>query len=103
MYWNITDKERLLQAFEIASSNRKMLEAFLSDILTEKEIEQNSNRLKVACMLYEGTSYKRIRNSSHLSPSTIARLSKKLDNKDSGFSKIIKKFVSKGKGRSYFD
>ncbi len=103
MYWNITDKERLLQAFEIAASNRKLLESFLNDLFTEKEIKQNEMRLKVACMLYDIASYKKIRDFSGLGPSTIARLSKKLDNQDSGFSKIIQKFLSKGKGRAYFD
>lgn len=103
MYWNIDDKERLLQAFEIASKDRKLLKAFLGDLLTEKEMEQNITRLKVVCMLYEGASYDRIRKFSHLSPSTIARLSKKLDNNESGFSKIIEKFITKGNGKTYFE
>jgi uncharacterized protein YerC len=103
MYWNISDKERLLEAFELAATNRKLLESFLADLFTEKEMEQSVQRLRVICLLYDGTPYTHINKWTKLSSATIARLSKKLDNQESGFAKIIEKFLSKGKGRAYFD
>ncbi|MDP3962772.1 MAG: Trp family transcriptional regulator [bacterium] len=102
MYWNITDKERLYQAFELAN-NRKLLENFLSDILTEKEMEQCIKRLKAACLIHDCASYTQIHLMTKLSPSTIARLSKRFNKQDCGFSQIIKKFLSKGNGRAYFE
>lgn len=95
MYWNITDKERFLQAFELAN-NRKLLENFLFDLFTEKEMQQCIIRLKAACLLYDGASYEQIRLVTKLSPATIARISKRFKNKECGFSKIISKFASKG-------
>jgi uncharacterized protein YerC len=103
MYWNLTDKERLFQAFEIASGNRKLLERFFADIFTKKETEQFVIRLKIACLLHDGASYQYISSALRQSPTTIAKIAKKLDEKDSGYSKILEKFLSKGRGRAYFE
>lgn len=102
MYWNLNDEERLYHAFELANS-RQLLIDLLYDLLTENELEQCKLRLKAACLLHDGASYTQITKATKLSPTVIARITKQLDEKDSGFSKIIEKFLSKGRGKSYFD
>jgi uncharacterized protein YerC len=102
MYWNINDKERLYQAFELAD-DRQLLIDLLYDLLTENELEQCKLRLKTACLLHDGASYTQITKTTKLSPTVIARIAKQLDEKDSGFSQIIEKFLSKSDGQSYFD
>jgi uncharacterized protein YerC len=102
MYWNISDEERFYQAFELASC-RRLLINLLYDLLTEKEMERCILRLKAACLLNDGASYTEIAKVTKLSPTIIARLSKQLQEEDSGFSEIIQKFLSKGGGQSYFD
>ena len=102
MYWNISDEERLYQAFELAT-DRRLLVDFLYDLLTDKEMEQCINRLKTACLLNDGASYTEIAKVTKLSPTIIARLSKQLQEEDSGFSQILEKFLSKGRGDAYFD
>jgi uncharacterized protein YerC len=101
MYWNLDDKERLYQAFELADS-RDLLINLLQDLLTEKEIEQCVLRLKVACLIHDGASYTEIMRIAKISPATIARLSRQLQEKGSGLLQIIKKFLLAGDGQSYF-
>jgi len=102
MYWNINDEERLFQAFELAN-NRRLLVDLLHDLLTEKEIEQCILRLRVACLIHDGASYTEIKKIVKIGPSTIARLSRQLQEKDSGLLQIIKKFLVKGNGEAYFE
>lgn len=59
MYWNISDKQRLLIAFTLAN-NPKLLEKFLADILTEKEIRDCEIRLKALCLIHDGASHAQI-------------------------------------------
>jgi len=100
MYWNINDKERLICAFRLATDEH-LIKSLLSDLLSHKELEKLATRLKVACLLYEGAPYEEIRKITGLSSKTIAKISKKLDDKRSGFGEIIKKF--REKGHSYKD
>lgn len=100
MYWNLTDKQRFTTAF-ILANKPALIQDFLSDILTEKEIDLCSNRLKAMCLLHDGASYKEIENITGLSSATISRLSKIVNSKNSGFNKIIKRF--KEFGEPYFD
>ncbi len=102
MYWNIDDKERLYRAFELAT-DRRLLVNLLYDLLTDKELEQCIIRLKTACLLNDGASYTEIAKITKLSPTVIARLSKQLQEEDSGFLQILEKFLSKGRGEAYFD
>lgn len=100
MYWNLQDKERLIEAIELAKTN-KILENFLKDLLTEKEMATCIKRLKAACLIRDGAPYKQIENITGLSSTTIARISKILANKEGGFYKILHEFTSKNP--SYFD
>lgn len=101
MYWNITDKERLAESFKLASEDTKLFEEFLSEILTKKEIEQLMKRLKAMCLLHDIASYSQIIKTTSLSSATIARLSKIVADRESGFRKIIKKFEKSG--QAYFE
>lgn len=100
MYWNVTDKERLILAFESAK-NADLLEKFLEDLFTEKELLLYIKRLKAACLIQDGASYKQIQTITGLGPATIAQISKKLKNKEGGFREILKKLNPNGE--SYFD
>lgn len=100
MYWNITDKERLVIAFTLAE-NPEVMEKFLHDLLTENEIKTCETRLRAMCMLKDLASYRQIEKMTGLSSATIARLAKKVDAREGGFQKIIKKF--KKQGKPYFD
>ena len=100
MYWNITDKERLITAFTLAD-NHNLVEKFLADLFTEKELETCVTRLKGMCLLHDGASYKQIEKMTRLSSATIARLAKRVADRDGGFQDIIRRF--KKSGRAYFD
>ena len=95
MYWNITDKERLITAFTMADKH-DLVKRFLYDILTEKEIRECEIRLKAMCLLHDLATYTQIQSITGLAPATIARLSKKVNNRKSGFVEIIEKFKKIG-------
>ena len=100
MYWNLTDKERLIKAIKTANTP-DLLKDFLDDLLTEKEIELLTKRLRVACLLFECVPYSQIQKFTGLNPNSITRISKKLKNKQGGFRVILRKMNPNGK--SYFD
>lgn len=101
MYWNLDDKDRLFTAFELAD-HPKLMREFLNNFLTKKEIEFFALRLKAMCMIKDCATYEQIRLMTGLSPTTIARLSKIMADRDCGTQKIIKKFTRKNK-KPYFD
>ena len=101
MYWNVTDKERLFIAFEIAGQDSQLLREFLGDFFTEKEKKIFIARMRALCMLSDSASYSEIREITHLSFATIARLVKTINNRDVGIPRVIKKF--RQKGRKYID
>jgi TrpR-related protein YerC/YecD len=103
MYWNLTNKERFYESIKLASENPELLKKFLGDLLTNQEIDQLAKRLEVMCLLKDLVSYSKITNVTGLSPNTIARLSKIVANRESGFRKIIEKFKNQNKGKSYSD
>jgi uncharacterized protein YerC len=100
MYWSLTNKERFFEAIKLASQNPKLLKDFLEDLLTTQEMDQYSKRLEVMCLLYDLVPYSQISRVTGLSSTTIARISKIVSNKESGFRKIIEKFEKKGKSYS---
>ncbi len=103
MYWNLTDKERLLTAFEIAGES-KLLEKFVVDFFTKKEIENFEVRLRTFCMLRDRATYTQISSTTGLSPNTIAKLSKITSYHENGIDPILRKFLKKGGSKNaYFD
>jgi uncharacterized protein YerC len=95
MYWNLTDKDRLFEAFVLAQES-KLMGKFLEDILTEHEMKECILRLKALCMLYDGATYKNVRLITGFSPATTARLAEKLKNNEGGITKVIRKFKRLG-------
>lgn len=64
---------------------------FLRDLLTEKEIKELANRIQAAKLLSEGAMYSYIEETTGLSSTTIARVSKWLKGKEMGYKTIINK------------
>jgi len=62
---------------------------FLRDLLSEKEVIEFSNRFKVAQMLENKISYKKIEEKIWMSSTTIARISKFLNWQGKGYKKAI--------------
>lgn len=62
---------------------------FLVDLLTKKEIDEFSKRLQAAQMLTEKIPYTAIVDETGLSSTTVARVSRFLQGKNSGYKTII--------------
>jgi len=64
---------------------------FFRDLLTEAEIDEFSNRWKVARMLVNKEPYEAITRETGMSSTTIARISKWLNNGMGGYKLVIKR------------
>ena len=64
---------------------------FLRDLLTEAEINEFSNRWKVARMLDKKISYEEIEKETGMSSTTIARIQKWLNGPLKGYKNMLKK------------
>ena len=64
---------------------------FLRDLLTEYELIEFGNRWKVARMLSQGVSYLEVEKKTGLSSTTVARVSKWLNNGRGGYRFMIKR------------
>lgn len=82
------DTKELLKAF-LAVKTEKEFEQFLGDLLTQAEIDEFSNRWKVARMLDAKVSYEEIARVTKMSSTTIARISKWLQNGMDGYRLIL--------------
>ena len=69
----------------------KIMENFLRDVMTEKEITEISSRLEAARMLQLGKKYTEIINVTKLSSRTVARISDWMNNGCKGYIKILNK------------
>ena len=87
---NLTQKDtkELLKAF-LALKTEKECEQFLGDLLTQAEIDEFSNRWKVARMLDAKVSYEEIARVTSMSSTTIARISKWLQNGMGGYRLLL--------------
>jgi len=88
MDWNNKKNKRLIEmvlSLKTADEARR----FLRDLLTETEIKEFANRIKVAEMLSKGVMYSAIEGETGLSSRTIARVSKFLKGKEMGYKTII--------------
>lgn len=88
--WNNEKTKDLIKAI-LALKNKKEAQAFLRDLLTEKELIEFGNRWKAVNMLGEEISYKNIAQDTGLSSRTIARISKWLKNGKGGYGLILKR------------
>lgn len=64
---------------------------FFRDLLTEDEIAEFSNRFRVARMLEKEISYSKITQATGMSSTTIARISKWLNQGMNGYKLMLKK------------
>ena len=64
---------------------------FFRDLLTEQEIEEFASRWEVAQMLAKNTPYSKIERDTGMSSTTIARISKWLNEGMGGYKLLIKK------------
>ena len=65
--------------------------AFFEDICTIRELQDISQRLKVACMLDEGKNYKEISDVTGASTATISRVNRCLNYGSGGYRAILDK------------
>lgn len=70
-------------------ADREMMQLFLRDVMTEKEITEMSARLEAAKMLQEGKKYTEIITATKLSSRTIARISDWLQKNTGGYQAAI--------------
>jgi TrpR-related protein YerC/YecD len=73
----------------VSLKNSQEAERFLRDLLTEKELEEFANRWKAAQMLSEKVSYSTIVKETGLSSTTVARISKWLNDGMGGYKLMI--------------
>jgi len=85
---NIWDNRMTLQLAQSLAdiSDVSLMQNFLRDVMTEKEITELSARLEAAKTLQEGKTYTEIAKQSKLSSRTIARISQWLQNGTGGYS-----------------
>ncbi len=88
MNWKTSENKKLVEAV-LALRNPREAERFLRDLMTEAEINEFANRLRVASMLSEKVPYSRIEKETGLSATTIARVSKWLQGKEGGYKLIL--------------
>lgn len=88
MDWNSIENKRLIQSI-LALKTEDEAKRFLRDLMTEKEIDEFSKRLKTAEMLTEKVPYLTIGQETGLSSATIARVAKWLKGKGGGYKTII--------------
>lgn len=82
------DKKQLIQTL-LALKTEKEASNFLRDLLTEQEIEEFAKRWKTARLLSDKVSYSKIEAQTGLSSTTIARISKWLNNGMGGYQLMI--------------
>ena len=88
MDWKSKENKELVQAI-LALKTEDETKRFLRDLMTEKEIEEFSKRLKAAKMLTEKMPYSAIEKETGLSSTTVARVAKWLNGKGGGYRTII--------------
>lgn len=90
MNWKNEKNKRLVEAI-LALETSSEAHNFLRDLLTEKEIKEFANRLQAARMLTEKVPYTKIEQETGLSSTTVARVSKWLNQGKGGYQSIIGK------------
>jgi TrpR-related protein YerC/YecD len=90
------DVQRLCAAF-VSCADKKQVYAFMRDVMTENEVDEFANRLTAAVMLTDGKSYDEIAKVTAMSTTTIARVSKWLQQGNGGYKKVIAALHHHGK------
>ncbi|QQG37691.1 MAG: hypothetical protein HYS26_03610 [Candidatus Kaiserbacteria bacterium] len=88
MNWNKPEIVRLVRAL-LVLKNPSEGRRFLRDLMTEGEIEEFAKRFRAAEMLAVGEPYSRIEETTGLSSTTVARVSKWLKGRQGGYRAVI--------------
>lgn len=88
MNWSRPENKELVSAL-LALRTPGEMRRFLRDLMTQNEIEEFGKRFKVAQMLTEKDSYPQIQKVTGLSQTTIARVSKWLQEGEDGYRLVI--------------
>lgn len=85
--------EQLDQFFDaiLSLKTREECYTFFDDVATMNEIQSLSQRLQVAKMLNEGSTYNEIEKQTKASTATISRVRRCLDYGSGGYEKILKR------------
>lgn len=86
--WNIKINEQFIEAI-LSLKNADETKRFLRDLMTEKEINEFANRLEAASLLSKDVQYNAIIESTGLSSTTIARISKWLKGSLGGYRLVL--------------
>lgn len=88
---NITDNKKVENLIEaiLSLQGKAEAKAFFRDLLTESELKEFANRWKAAQMLADNTLYTEIIKKTGLSSTTIARISKWLQDGMGGYRLMI--------------
>ena len=90
MNWESKENRRLLQAI-LSLETLNEAKCFLRDLMTERELEEFAKRIKTAEMLSKKVPYSVIEKKTGFSSTTVARVSKWLNNGEGGYKKIFNK------------
>ena len=88
--WHNRDTDLLCDAL-LKLQNVDEVYAFLEDVCTIKEIKDLSQRLRVAKMLRDGTSYLQISRETGASTATISRVSRCLEYGAGGYKTVLER------------
>jgi TrpR-related protein YerC/YecD len=86
--WKNKSSDELFSAI-LNLKNLDEAQRFFRDLLTEEEIKEFANRWQVAKMLSQKVSYSKIEKKTGMSTTTIARISKWLNDGMNGYKLII--------------
>lgn len=86
--WNTPEAQQFVEAL-LLIADKKQLQNFLGDVMTEKEITEISARLEAAKMLSCGETYTDIVKATKLSSTTVARISSWMQNGYGGYAKTL--------------
>ncbi len=92
--WHTEDTDNLCKAI-LKLKNVEEAYAFLDDICTIKEMQDISQRLKVAQLLEEETAYMQISKITGASTATISRVSKCLEYGTGGYKLVLDRMKKK--------
>jgi len=92
----------LVSAF-IYTNKLEDVTLFLQDLLTKREMQILSRRLRIAKLLLEGDTYDEIEELLHVSHSTVAKIAGWLAERGDGFRKIIEKLPKQTKDTRWFE
>lgn len=83
-----TEEHRLYAALRSLKTDEEAA-AFLGDLCTPREIDDLSQRLEVALMLDEGSSYADVSRKTGASSTTVSRVSKCLNGQRGGYRLVL--------------